>query len=148
MSLLLDKFKTKKTPAKLQSIKIKMQGRQVGSPEEPVDISIFERRIAGRFNKPSVSKMKPREFKDDDKIIKQLPKKLGRTKKLLSGKSTKKQPKKLQNYAMPFFKVRKELIKIKDGEGKLLVDRLPEPQYENFDINPPCKKLYISTLFT
>ena len=137
MSLLLDKFKTKKTPAKLQSIKIKMQGRQVGSPDEPVDISIFERRIAGRFNKPSVSKMKPREFKDDDKIIKQLPKKLGRTKKLLSGKSTKKQPKKLQNYAMPFFKVRKELIKIKDGEGKLLVDRLPEPQYENFDINPP-----------
>ena len=137
MSLLLDKFKTKKTPAKLQSIKIKMQGRQVGTPDDPVDISIFERRIAGRFNKPSVSKMKPREFKDDDKIIRQLPKKLGRTKKLTTGKSSKKQPKKIQNFAMPFFKVRKELIKIKDGDGKLLVDRLPEPQYENFDINPP-----------
>lgn len=137
MSLLLDKFKTKKTPAKLQSIKIKMQGRQVGTPDDPVDISIFERRIAGRFNKPSVSKMKPREFKDDDKIIKQLPKKLGRTKKLITSKPSKKQPKKVKNFAMPFFKVRKELIKIKDGEGKLLVDRLPEPQYENFDINPP-----------
>ena len=94
MSLLLDKFKTKKTPAKIKSIKIKMQGRQVGSPEESVDISVFERRIAGRFNKPSAAKMKPREFKDDDKIIKKLPKKLGRTKKLVSGKSSKKQPKK------------------------------------------------------
>ena len=98
MSLLLDKFKTKKTPAKLQSIKIKMQGRQVGTPDDPVDISIFERRIAGRFNKPSVSKMKPREFKDDDKIIKQLPKKLGRTKKLITSKPSKKQPKKVKNF--------------------------------------------------
>ena len=147
MSLLLDKFRTKKTPAKLKSIKIKMQGKQLGLSEEPRDISVFERRIAGRFNKPTTYTMKPSQFKDDDKIIKPLPKKLGRMKRL-PGKKPKKSIAKKEKFSEPFFKVRKELIKIKDGQGKLLVDRLPEPQYENFDINPPSYYQHNRDYFT
>ncbi|RZD41478.1 MAG: hypothetical protein CXT73_04890 [Methanobacteriota archaeon] len=148
MSLLLDKFKTKKTPSKLSTIKIKMQGRQVGSPGEQLDYSIFERKIASRFNKPSISKMKPTQFKEDDKLIKKLPKKLGRTKRLPGEKPKQTLTKKQLNYSMPFFKVRKELIKIKDGQGKLLVDRLPEPQYESFNINPPAYYQHNRDYFT
>ena len=138
MSTLLDKFKLKKTPAKIAKIRIRMSGKQSGesseSSEEKLNVNIFEERMKGRFSKPSIQIT---EFKKDEKIINK-PVKL--SKKLrIPGKQKKiKKPSDKPNLNVPFFRVRKDLIKIKDGKGNLLIDRLPPKYYESFDIKPPA----------
>ena len=74
MSTLLDKFKLKKTPAKIAKIRIRMSGKQIGesseSSENKLNVNIFEERMKGRFTKPSIQIT---EFKKDDKIINKNP---------------------------------------------------------------------------
>ena len=137
MALLLDKFKLKKTPAKIAKIKIRMHGKQIGKDEESheqqLNLNIFEDRMKGRFSKPSITM---RQFKEDEKIINK-PVKLSKKLKIPGKKQKIKKPDKQTNVDIPFFRIRKDLIKIKDNEGKLLIDRLPPKYYESFDVNPP-----------
>jgi superfamily II DNA or RNA helicase len=135
MALLLDIFKLKKAPSKFAKFRIKMSGQHIKnteeSTEEQLSLDIFKKRIQSRFNKPSAPLI---QFKEDEKIINK-PTKLSKKLKIPGRlKKTKKATPKLDE---PFFRIRKDLIKIKDGEGKLLIDRLPEKYYESYDVNPP-----------
>tara|TARA_B100000424_G_scaffold271331_1_gene273623 strand:+ start:602 stop:3895 length:3294 start_codon:yes stop_codon:yes gene_type:complete len=138
MALLLDIFKLKKTPAKIAKLKIKMSGKHTKnteeSSEEKLNLDIFKQRIKGRFNKPSIPLT---QFKEDEKIINR-PVKLSKKLKIPGKLKIRKKKVPTPKLDEPFFRVRKDLIRIKDSKGQLLIDRLPDKYYESFDVNPPA----------